>query len=456
MKEECMQNERLSRRRFLHVAAMTAGATALAACVAPPGAAPAASEGGESGAAPAGETVTLSFGHHWEAAFQPRQAEFDEKYQESHPNIEFQVTNNTWADHNQIVPTWAAAGTLPDVIYVHGRYAFPWNFEGIMIPLQSYIDADPDFNVQGIWQESLRLYAFQGQQYEIPYDHGPVILGYNKDIFDAAGHAYPDETWTMDTLAEAARALTDAANQKWGWRGSYPNFGNEANPAMLGGWGLAPFNEDETMLTIDNEETIATLQWWTDLILVDKAAPTPAESQAFEQNPWVSGSIAMSNVASWDTPTLAAFAPFQWDVAPWPKGPVAQQTGSFGSGFGVTRDSTHPDEGWAYLREYLSADGMKFMWGETGRGSPARQEAYDSWLNSEPAPDNAQYFLDALSNYAITGHPYQTLAGAEILAILDRECALIRSGEKSVPDAVAAMVEEGNPVLQEAAQRLNA
>ena len=125
-----MQANNLSRRQFLQLAgAGAAGAVLLAASAAPPAAAPAATTGSSGGAAASAEPVTLTFGHHWEAAFRPHQDEFDKKYIAEHPNTKIEITYNTWADHNQIVPTWAAAGTLPDVIYVHGRYARPWNHE---------------------------------------------------------------------------------------------------------------------------------------------------------------------------------------------------------------------------------------------------------------------------------------------------------------------------------------
>ena len=135
----------------------------LAACQAP-AAAPGAAGGGEA-AAPGQAPVTLTFGHTWEAAFQAHQAEWDAKFLENHPNVKIEITYNTWADHNQIVPTWAAANTLPDIIYTHGRYAFPWNFEGIMAPTTDFIDADPEFDIKGIWEEALRLYQLDGKQY---------------------------------------------------------------------------------------------------------------------------------------------------------------------------------------------------------------------------------------------------------------------------------------------------
>jgi multiple sugar transport system substrate-binding protein len=402
-------------------------------------------------AAPGDAVTVLTFGHHWEAAFRAHQEEFDNKFMENHPEIVLKRVYNTWADHNQVVPTWAAAGTLPDIIYVHGSRATPWAHEGILVSIQDYVDNDEEFNVAGIWEEALALYRYDGKQVCIPYDHGPIILGYNKDIFDAAGEPYPDESWTMDTLREVALKLTDVDNQQWGWSGAYPNLNPEAAGAGLGPWGAWSMNEEQTALTLDTAEAKAALQFWTDLILVDKSAPNPAESQAFESGPWIGGRVALSQVASWTTPTLAEFASFKWDVAPWPAGPSQQATGSFGSGFGITSNSQNSDAAWAYLREYLSTEGMVFMWGDTGRGSPARKDAYDSWMGSSTAPEHAEYFLDALDKYARTGPPYKTLAAAELLDIFTRETQLIRSGDKTVDEAVATMMEDGKTALDKVA-----
>lgn len=450
-----MSRDTFSRRTFLQYAAGATGALALAACA--PAGTPSGSAG--EGGAPGEETATLTFGHHWEAAFRPTQDEWDEMYLAEHPNVQIDVTYNTWSDHNQIVPTWAAADTLPDIIYVHGSRSFPWAFEGILADIQSFVDADEGFNVSGIWEEALNLYRYQGNLYSIPYDHGPIILGYNKDMFDAAGLDYPSEDWTMDDLRNAAIALTDteADIPQWGWSGSYPAYGNTQHGPGIGPWGGRLMNEEQTELLLNSDEAIEGSQFWYNLIHTDGAAPTPAESQAFEQGPWISGQVGLNPTASWNTPTLASFATFAWDVAPWPTGPAGQATGSFGSGFGVTKNSTNPQAAWDYLSAYLSVEGMEFMWGSTGRGSPARNDAYASWMESEAAPENAQYFLEALDTYAVTGSPYKTLAAAELNDITERHATLLRSGEATdVAAEIAAIAEEAEPVLADANERLAA
>ncbi len=444
-----MDTQALSRRRFLILSGVSAGAVALAAC-APPTAPATSGEG------TATEPVTVSTGLTWEAAFQVTQKEFDAEFMAANPDIVLEPVYNTWSDHNQVVPTWAAADTLPDIIYVHGSRAFPWAFEGITVSLQSHVDADPDFDVAGVWEESLRLYRFQGEQHGIPYDHGPLILAYNKDIFDNAGVDYPTEEWTIDDLVETSIALTNLEGDRkiWGWRGNLPNFGNSLNRNMLNTYGANLYNDEETAIELDTPEAREAVQIWVDLIHVHGAAPTPAESEAFEQNAWISGQVGLSAFASWNTPTQASFADYAWDVAPWPAGPNGQHCGSFGSGFSITKNSKNPDAAWRFLSSYLSKEGMELMWGRSGRGSPARAAAYQSWIDSEPAPDNAHYFLDALERYAVTGRPYQTLAAPQLLDITGRYQTLLQSGEMDVDTAILGIVEEANAAFADAAERM--
>jgi len=429
----------ISRRDFLKTAAAASGGIFVFGFLNP-----------ERGVASAQDKTLLSFGQTWDAAFRPVQEEFDANWLAEHPDVEIEAVYSTWADHNNTVPVWAAAGTLPDIIYVHGSRVAPWAAEGIITSIQSFVDADPEFEVEGIWEEALRLYRVDGELVGIPYDHGPLILGYNKDLFDAAGMEYPDETWTMDMLREAAIALSDPDNLQWGWSGEL-DLGAGGAGAFLGGWGGVTMNEDETEMALDTPEARAALEWWYNLIHVDGAGPSQAQAEGGfgdVNGPWLQGRTAMAVVPSWETPGLARDAAFAWDVAPWPEGPVKRETGSFGSGFSITSSSVAREAAWSYMREYLSTEGMSTVWGSTGRGSPAREAAYQSWMDSADAPEGAGYYLDALKEYAVTGGPFQTLAAPEVLDILTRQAELLRLAEVSVDDAVNTIMAEATEALE--------
>ena len=46
--------------------------------------------------------------------------------------------------------------------------------------------------------------CYDGSVYGFPRDISVEVLYYNKDIFDEAGVAYPDDTWTWDDFLAAA------------------------------------------------------------------------------------------------------------------------------------------------------------------------------------------------------------------------------------------------------------
>lgn len=288
-------------------------------------------------------------------------------------------------------------------------------------------------------------YRWKDKIYALPYDHGPSILGYNKKMFDEQGVAYPDESWTFDTLLEKAVSFTKDG-ESWGFSGSPKGWLLE--PSYLMPWGGKLFNDDETECLITMPESVAALQWWVDLRLKNKVAPTPAQSEvlATAGGNFVSGKVAMTTVAPWDAPTWNALADFEWDVAPWPKGPVARTTAGLGSGYGITKDTKHPEEAWAFLRWMTSSEGLAFVWSSTGASTPPRKSAFDIYFSAAGVAKHAQYFLDAMNDYMEVARPLSP-NGPEFESIRNREMDLINEGLKSVEQGCADMKTDGDPIL---------
>ena len=394
------------------------------------------------------QATLLRVGHMWSIDFRGVQEEYDNDWMDAHSDVTIKRSYSTWADHNRLVPTWAAGGEMPDIIYVHGSYSFPWNKDGIMVSLEPYYSTDTEFNVDEIIPESKKLYTYEGEMYEMPYDHGPMILGYNKQMFDEAGVAYPDDTWTQADLMETAIKLTDPDNSKWGWSADLlPGFRAENAEPMLGPWGGTMFNEEETKLLLDTPEAKEALGWWVSNIVENRIAPSPAESQTYPMGPWYTGRCAMNVVATWNVIRLYTFAEFDYDVAPWPPGPVAQRTGSFGSGYGITRDSEIRDVCWSYLREYHSAAGMERLWCRTGRGLSPRPSVFQAFKECPYVPEHTEYWFDAIQNYAVTGHPWKLATWGEVETILNRHLQLMVLGETTLDEGLDAMMAETAPLL---------
>jgi multiple sugar transport system substrate-binding protein len=292
--------------------------------------------------------VTISVAHAWEASFWPRQIQFDKQFMQRHPNIIVKAENTPWPSFLTKYLTQAAGGSLPDLMYVH--YSWIRNFIklGTVISLDPYISRQPDFHLSDFTKPSLVAYRSpkDGHLYGIPYDTGPILIYYNKDIFDKAKMPYPDESWTLQKLKDVAQALTQGT-------GPSKIFGMATLPSPadpnLGPVGLFPFGgkyvngPQETSCEIDKPPAVAAMTWWQDF-RVKGLVPSPAEAATMPGgDAFLFGHAAMTEAGSWSTPTYNANAKFKWDLATWPRGPKAHTVSAEGSCYAITTTSTQKD-----------------------------------------------------------------------------------------------------------------
>ena len=466
----------LSRRQMLKVGAMLGLGGALAAC------APAAQKAAEapkaadkpaevvanlfdasagadgawpkSAVAEPAAKVTLSVAHAWDATFFERQKQFDALFMKRHPNIEIKAENTAWGDLRQKYFTLAAGGVLPDISYIHFSWAQQMIKAGLLKSLDEYINAEKDFNLADFFPASLPSYQRDGKLWVVPYDEGPMILYYNKDLFDKAGVKYPDDSWTLDDLKAAALKITsgEGANKVFGMA-SMPNPGDSLmSPTFLAPFGATYVDEPaESKCLLNTPEAVAALEWWQEL-RTKGAVPAPADVQGLAWPPFQFGKIAMYVEGTWATPPIQANSKFKWDMAKFPKGPKAHVMGSAGSGYGITRDSKSPDVAWLYINDYLSTAGQAYMWGITGRGSPARLSAWPSYLTSKFAPSgakNAQEEMAGLAKHDILDQPTTAKVTQAAGAIWDNVVA----GTLSVKDAADQICKAIDPILAENAKK---
>jgi multiple sugar transport system substrate-binding protein len=397
------------------------------------------------------EKVTLSVAHAWDPVFMQRQNQFDELFTKRHPNIEIKAENTPFGQYLQKYTTQAAGGTLPDVIYTQFSWAQQLIKNGIFIPLDDYVKNEKDFNLEDFTKPSLISYQRDGKLWLIPYDEGPGNLYYNKDLFDKFGVKYPDENWTLEDLKAAALKMTsgEGPNKIFGL-GGLPTLGNSLMaPSYLMPFGAQYLSEPkEDQCLINKPEAVEAMEWWEEL-RTKGAVPSPADIQNVAWPPFQFGKIAMYHEGSWATPPIAANSKFNWDIAMWPKGPKGHVTFSAGSGYGITRDSKNRDAAWIYLNDYLSTCGQAYVWGITGRGSPARLSAWPSYVNSKFAPPGAKLvekaMIDGIASHDIIDQP----TGPRVTQAAGPIWDLVVAGQLDVKSALDQACAAIEPIIAE-------
>ena len=111
-----------------------------------------------------------------------------------------------------------------------------------------YDDVEPDYYTTHFSDISLaNARGSDGRMYGVPKDKDTICLVYNREMFDAAGVAYPDESWTWDDLKSASARIHETTG-KYGYMAyadeqlGYWNFVYQAGGYIL--------NEDKTLSLI--------------------------------------------------------------------------------------------------------------------------------------------------------------------------------------------------------------
>ena len=237
----------------------------------------------------------------------------------------------------------------------------------------------------------------------IPRDIAPVsCLYYNKKLFDEAGLRYPKNNWTWKDLVRNAKRLTKRDST-----GRVIQFGlvedwNLFDLYVLNNGGSYADNiQYPRRCALDSRNAIYAIKFRRDLIYKYKVSPSPAQLSMMggvgTSELFVSGKAAMFVSGIWKTPMFRQIKDFDWDIALFPKGPMAKRPGypGGGSGYGIIKTTKHPEEAWK-LVTYLAGEKGQIQLAQTGLAQPAiKRLAKSKYFLDNKKPKNKKILLTA-------------------------------------------------------------
>lgn len=171
------------------------------------------------------------------------------------------------SDYGTQVKTQLAGGTGAD-LYWQDQNAMSIASEGVFYPVDecpSVQNAEPQTagDLTDYYPNILAVNQFDGHTYGLPWIAQPVVVYYNKGLFDAAGIEYPADGWTWTDFTETAKALTqdtdgDGNTDQWGF------INNSWPPPFIFIWqaGGLPISEDFTESPIDTPEFVEGFEFY--------------------------------------------------------------------------------------------------------------------------------------------------------------------------------------------------
>jgi multiple sugar transport system substrate-binding protein len=203
-------------------------------------------------------------------------------------------------------------------------------------------------------------FQYKGRSVATINGHDTFLLYYNKNLFDEAGAAYPDDTWTWDTWLDAAKKLS---NDKEGNEKRYAFTFTNYPPSLF--WIIYSFGgnifdsmDNPTRVVFNSPETVEALRFVQDAIWKHKVAP----SYAIEGFSFDSGKIAMDVDGSWSPSGRRHITEFKWDMANIPvRTGKERRTGAFYAGYCVNKASKNPDLAYAFAKFFQEDEGQTIL-----------------------------------------------------------------------------------------------
>jgi multiple sugar transport system substrate-binding protein len=385
------RREKMNKRFSLILSVLVIASLMLAACGG--GAAPPA--GNES--AGGSEPVTISMMMWGDPAELEVWNQIVADFHQANPNITVKVEVSDWDSYWTKLKTMLSANTPPDVFAMDAPLYLDYQSRGVLLNLQPYLDKNPDM-LKGVYPQTLEAYKTPDGMFGLPRDFQTIVLFYNKDMFDAAGVAYPSADWTYDDLRNAAKQLT-----KVGTDGKTTQYGFYADPWDMeliwseGIWanGGDIISPDHTKTLVAEPNARKAWQFFHDMMFEDKSWPDANAALEYGGDPFLAGVAAMTTIGHWAVPGYAE-TNFKWDVAPMPAGPAGKATSVNSAGFVVAKDSKNPDAAFEFLKYVLSEPAQKRL-AELGFALPVLEDVAksDAFLKQSTGI-NQQVFLDAL------------------------------------------------------------
>ncbi len=344
------------------------------------------------------------------------------------------------AYYSPVLTDWTS-GTLADIVWTAGDKHAPLSAAGVFEPLNDYFARSPELleDLYPSLVQTTKLNPEDDTMYFVPRDYNKLAIAYNKDMFDDAGLAYPENDWTWQDFMDTCAALRQAMDEG---KGSldvsyYPMDGylswTPVAYSIIRGFGGEYMDENGQSALVQGENDTTAVEAGLQEIykLVSNyyaGSDVMGESGLFE-----AGQAAMRFLSRPGVAEIRAAQIENYDFVAFPTMPVENVVGVGCSGYGINANSSHKEEAWEFLKFVISQEGQKAFC-ETGNGVPVLQSMRDddSWRNEPKEGLNQEAFV-----YEGTGDlflNYFCYADTELYTDLDtRYIQLVQGAEQWDP-----------------------
>jgi multiple sugar transport system substrate-binding protein len=353
---------------------------------------------------------------------------------------EINYEQTPFEQYAQKLQTQFAGGNEPDVFYLISDDAPNFMRNGALLNLNQYVQGADDYDLDGIYDEMLDAFSYDGNIYGIPKDISPVGFFYNTAHLEEAGVSAPS-TWTeVRTAAEEIKSATDI---------EYPMVFNSQprNTLVQLIWqnGGQILNQDMTQSEVGSTAAIEALGFLNDMVEDDLGGLLGSDIDGT----WGAPSLgqeqtSMMMTGAWTIGTLQADYGGVYDVTDVSMTKAdggEERTIVFTTAWSASAGTDTAPQAAGLVKALTSEEGM-WDWVSTGNALPARPALLErDFYNDRP-------LLQNLGSLGDVGRPF--LFGpktSEVTTTLMTEAEATLTGDKTPDSAMKDAQRQINDAL---------
>ncbi len=334
-------------------------------------------------------------------------------FMQKYPNIKIDYQPIP-SNYDQKMQANVASGNVPDVFYVDQNMAQTYVPAGKLLNLSPYLQRD-NINPSAYYPQLMHDFdCANGSVFGIPKDFGTLGLVYNKTLFQQAGLAAPDASWTWTDVQNAAQKLTGIK----GPNGKVYGIATSADPArwmaFMYAAGGSVLSSDGKSATFNSSAGVQSATWWSSFRSAGTGVLPGDVGAGWNGDAFGNQRVAMTFEGGWMIPFMTeSFPNVQYGIAPMPKAPNGKASNLlFTNAWGAYAGTKHADAA-AKLVEWMTNQSFESQVLQAGFALPTIQSlvtSQASWLNQSTQLNQnvKQLLLNAQGGHSWFYGPAQT------------------------------------------------
>ena len=366
-------------------------------------------------------------------------------FEAEHPSVQVELVNaGSWGACMEKIPVMAAAGVAPDAFLTLHR---AWNSflrMGIVADMTPYVQRESRL-IKSFVPPVAEHVQQNGKIWGIPEAWNVWLAHVNRDAFDNAGLGQPDDLyqasqWNFETLTGVAAKLTKyGADDKPEQIGLITNGDNEVSYPWVWGYGEDVFSADGKQVFLNRTGVRQGYQFFADLLNAHRIAniintPNGVGWGGFTGGKW--------GLAFWWSDIMlhlnsAWQLPYEFDILPFPAGPVSDKTNLIGliNAWTINSASPNKDLAWEFIKLATSSE-IDAIRVQRLNALPTHTKniriAVDH-LGKEANVDNLLLVLNAMNTQA---RAYPSVLDLRITEELTKQLDPVWLGQRALPEAL--------------------